>query len=85
MKRHNWSGQPGSHGSTTHRRVGSIGASAYPSRVMKGVRMPGHMGNAFRTTKELKVIKVDTEKALLFIKGSVSGARGTIVRIRKAR
>lgn len=85
MKRHNWSGQPASHGSTTHRRVGSIGASAYPSRVMKGVRMPGHMGNAFRTTKELKVIKVDTEKALLFIKGGVPGARGTIVRIRKAR
>jgi len=83
MKRHNWSGQPGGHGSTMHRRVGSIGASAYPSRVMKGLRMPGHMGNAPRTITNIKVLRIDKEKNLLFLKGSIPGARGAVVRIRK--
>lgn len=83
MKRHNWAGQPGSHGSTMHRRPGSIGSSAYPSRVIKGRNMPGHMGNAFVTIKNLKVLKVDKEKNILFLRGSIPGSRGSIVRIKK--
>ena len=83
MKRHNWAGQPGSHGSTTHRRPGSIGASAYPSRVIKGRDMPGHLGNAFVTIKNLRVLKVDKEKNILFLNGSIPGSRGSVVRIKK--
>jgi len=83
MKRHHWRGQPKSHGSTTHRRVGSVGASAYPSRIIKGLRMPGHMGNAFRTAKKLKVLKIDNEKNILFIRGCVPGPVKSIVRIKK--
>ena len=85
MKRHGWSGQPGSHGHTTHRRLGSAGASAYPSRIIKGLGMPGHMGDSFRTTKNLKILKVDKEKDLLFIQGNVPGARGAIVSLRKIK
>jgi large subunit ribosomal protein L3 len=83
MKRHHWRGQPKSHGSTTHRRVGSVGASAYPSRIIKGLRMPGHMGNAFKTAKKLKVLKIDNEKNILFIRGCVPGPVKSIVRIKK--
>lgn len=85
MKRHNWSGQPRAHGSTMHRRVGSVGASAYPSRIMKGKGMPGQMGNNFRTTKNLKVVKIDKDKNIVFVSGCVPGARGAIVRLRKVR
>ena len=85
MKRHGWSGQPAAHGHTTHRRLGSAGASAYPSRIIKGLGMPGHMGDSFRTTKNLKVLKVDKEKDLLFIQGNVPGARGSIVSLRKVK
>lgn len=85
MKKHNWSGQPGSHGSTMHRRPGSIGASAYPSKVIKGRSMPGHLGNVYETTKNLKILKIDKEKNILFIQGSIPGARGAIVRIRKVK
>lgn len=83
MKRHNWAGQPGSHGSTMHRRPGSIGSSAYPSRVIKGRSMPGHLGNAFVTIKNLKILKVDKEKNILFLNGSIPGSRGAVVRIKK--
>ncbi len=83
MKRHGWSGQPSSHGHTMHRRLGSAGASAYPSRIIKGLNMPGHMGNSFRTVKNLKVVKVDKDKDLIFLQGNVPGARGTIVRLKK--
>lgn len=85
MKRHGWSGQPGSHGHTTHRRLGSAGASAYPSKIIKGLGMPGHMGDSFRTTKNLKVLKVDKDKDLVFLQGNVPGARGTIVSLRKVK
>jgi len=85
MRRHHWSGQPRTHGSTTHRRVGSVGASAYPSRVIKGLHMPGHMGNNLRTTKNLKVVKVDKDKNVLFVSGCVPGARGAVVRLRKVK
>ncbi|UCG35144.1 MAG: 50S ribosomal protein L3 [Candidatus Omnitrophota bacterium] len=83
MKRHGWHGQPSSHGSTTHRRIGAAGACAYPGEILKGHRMPGHMGNAFRTIKNLKVIKVDPDNNLLFIKGSIPGARGTVIKVKK--
>ncbi len=85
MKRHNWSGQPGSHGSTSHRRIGSAGASAYPSKIIKGLKMPGHMGNSFQTIRNLEVIKIDKEKNLIFIEGSVPGSRGTLVKVKKIK
>jgi large subunit ribosomal protein L3 len=83
MKRHNWSGQPKSHGSTTHRRVGSVGASAYPSKIVKGHRMPGHLGNSTVTIKNLKIIKIDKQKSLLFVQGSCPGPRNSLVIIKK--
>jgi large subunit ribosomal protein L3 len=82
MKRHNWRGQPASHGSTTHRRIGSAGTTTYPGRILRGHRMPGHMGNVFRTIKNLKILKIDKEKKLLFIKGAIPGARGSVVKIK---
>jgi len=85
MRRHNWSGQPKAHGSTTHRRIGSAGASTFPGRIVKGHRMPGHMGDKFCTIKNLKILKIDREKQLLFIKGAIPGYRGTIVKLRKAK
>lgn len=85
MKRYGWAGQPGGHGSTMHRRPGSIGSSAFPSRVMKGKHMPGHMGDSFRTIKNLKVLRVDQERNLLFIEGSVPGSRGAIVKLTKTK
>jgi large subunit ribosomal protein L3 len=84
MRRHGWHGGPRSHGSTTHRRIGSAGASTYPARVIKGHRMPGHMGDVYRTTKNLKIVKIDKDKKLLFIEGSIPGSKGCIVKIRKA-
>lgn len=83
VKRHGWSGQPASHGSMSHRRIGSVGSNTFPGRVFKGLRMPGHMGNAFRTAKNLKVLKVDRSKNILLVEGSIPGARGAFVRIRK--
>ena len=73
MKRWGWSGGPGGHGSNHHRRVGSIGASADPSRTFRGRHMPGQMGNQRVTTQALRVMEVDIEKNLLFIKGAVPG------------
>jgi len=84
MKRHGWHGQPKSHGSTSHRRIGSAGASAYPSKIIKGLGMPGHMGNRFRTARNLKISKIDSDKNILFIKGNIPGARGAVVKLRKA-
>lgn len=85
MKRHGWSGQPKSHGSTSHRRIGSVGSSAYPSRIIKGLGMPGHMGDKFRTVANLKVVKADKNNNLLFVEGSVPGSRGTIVMIKRLK
>ncbi len=83
MKRHNWKGGPGGHGSMMHREVGSIGASSYPSRVFRGQTMPGHMGFERVTVHNLKVLKVDPEAGLLYVKGAIPGARSTLVFIRK--
>ena len=83
MKRWHWSGGPKTHGSTSHRRAGSIGSSTTPGRVIKGHHMPGHMGNGQVTTFGLKVIKVDTANNLLAVKGAVPGCKNNYVVIRK--
>ncbi|MDA8088957.1 MAG: 50S ribosomal protein L3 [Nitrospiraceae bacterium] len=83
MKRHNYSGGPGSHGSMFNRAPGSIGASSFPSRVWKGKTMPGHMGAERVTTKNLHIEDIRVEQNLILVRGSVPGAPGTIVEIRK--
>jgi large subunit ribosomal protein L3 len=82
IKRHNFSRGPVSHGSHNVRAPGSIGASAFPARVFKGMRMPGQMGNKRRTQKGLEIADIDAERNLLLIKGSVPGARNGIVEVR---
>ena len=84
VKRHHFAGGGGSHGSMHHRAPGSIGASSYPSRVVKGMRMGGHMGDARVTVRNLKVIRVDADNNLLLVEGSVPGGPNGIVVIRKA-
>ena len=85
MKRWNWKGGPQTHGSTSHRRVGSIGSTTTPGRVWKGHHMAGHMGAAQVTLQNLKVVKVDTEKNLLLVKGAVPGSKNSYLIIRKAK
>ncbi len=76
MKRHNYKGGPGSHGSMFNRAPGSIGSSAYPSRVWKNKGLPGHMGSEKVTVKNLEVVDVRKEQNLLLVKGAVPGAKG---------
>ena len=83
IKRHGWHGGPMTHGSMSHRRIGSNGANTDPGRVVKGHRMPGHYGNAWRTVKNVTVVKVDKERNLLYICGAVPGSKGTIVNVKK--
>lgn len=83
MKRHNYAGGPGSHGSTFNRAPGSIGASSFPSRVWKNKGMPGHMGSERVTVKNLTIVDVKVDQRLLLILGAVPGAKGTFVEIRK--
>jgi large subunit ribosomal protein L3 len=85
IKRHNFSRGPVSHGSHNVRKPGSIGASATPSRVFKGMKMSGHMGAARSTQLGLVVHEVDTERNLLLVRGSVPGPRRGIVEIRGVR
>ena len=84
MKRWHWRGGPGSHGSMFHRRIGSVGASSFPSRTWPGHHMPGRMGGATTTVQNLEVVKVDAEKNLLLVKGSVPGADNSLLYIRKS-
>lgn len=84
MKRHGMGGGPGGHGSTFHRRPGSIGQSADPAKVYKGKRMPGQMGNTNRTTQNIEVVQVDAEKHLLVLRGSVPGANGGLVEVKQS-
>ena len=84
MKRWHWKGTPMTHGSMSHRRVGSIGASSDPSRVFKGKTMAGHMGYDKVTVQNLKVIKVDLANNLLIVKGAVPGHTNTLLELRKA-
>jgi len=84
MKRHGWHGGAKTHGSMTHRRVGSIGASSYPSRVVKGHNLPGHMGAQQTTVRNLTVVQVDAENHVLYVRGAVPGAPGGILLIHRA-
>ena len=82
VKRWGFSGGDTSHGSRSHRVPGSIGASATPSRVMKGKKLPGRMGNKKITVKNLKVVDVVKEKNLILVKGSVPGSRGSLLEVK---
>lgn len=85
MKRWNWHGGPRSHGSMSHRRIGSIGASTSPGRVWKGQHLPGHMGNSTVTLQNLLVVNTDTQNNLLLVRGAVPGHKNSYLIIRKAK
>ncbi|MGD8376551.1 MAG: 50S ribosomal protein L3 [Acidobacteriota bacterium] len=85
IKRHGFGGGRATHGSMFHRAPGSIGPSAYPSRVYPGMRGPGQMGHRRITIKNLEVVQVDEEKNMLVVKGSVPGSRGTYLMIRRSK
>ena len=84
MKRHNFGGGAATHGSMFHRAPGSIGASSYPSRVVKGMRMAGRMGGKRVTTLNLRVVSIDTDQNLLLLRGAVPGAPNGVVLVRQA-
>jgi large subunit ribosomal protein L3 len=84
VKRHNFNRGPESHGSMNVRAPGSIGQSAYPSRVVKGMRSSGHMGDARVTVRGLTVARVDVENNLLMVRGAVPGPNGSVVIVKKA-
>lgn len=83
IKRHGYSRGPMAHGSKYHRASGSMGASATPSHVMKGKKLPGQMGNERSTMLNLEVVVVDTDKNVLLVKGAVPGIRGSVVAVRE--
>ncbi len=85
MKRHGFGGGRATHGSMFHRAPGSIGASADPSRVFKGTRMGGQMGNVRKTTQNLEVWQVRSDRNLLLLKGAVPGSRNGFIIIKKAK
>jgi len=84
VKRYGFAGGPASHGSMFHRRGGSYGMCQWPGHVIKGKKMPGHMGDKQRTVQNLTVVKVIPEKNLILIKGSVPGSRGSMLTVRTA-
>jgi len=85
LQRHNFAGQGASHGThKKHRAPGAIGACATPSRVFKGMRLPGQHGNSRVTTLNLEVVEADAERGLLLLKGSVPGPAGSVVFVRNA-
>ena len=83
VKRHKAGGGPNTHGNTKHRRPGSIGPGTDPSRVIKGKRMPGHYGAARHTQTHLRVEKIDAERNLIYLRGSIAGPTNGIVLVRK--
>jgi large subunit ribosomal protein L3 len=85
VKRWHYRGGDATHGSMFHRAPGGIGASSFPSRVWKGQHFPGHMGHERVTAKNLRVVKVDAEENLLFVRGSVPGPNGSYIMVRKSR
>ncbi len=85
MKRHGFAGGRASHGSMFHRAPGSIGSSAFPSRVLPGLRAPGQMGASRVTMKNLKIVKVDEENNLLYLRGAVPGAKQGYLAIQRAK
>jgi large subunit ribosomal protein L3 len=84
IKRHNFSRGPKTHGSDNYRKPGSIGPGTTPGRVYKGLKMGGHMGHDRVTLKKLRVIRVDAERNLILVKGSVPGAPGALTFVKKA-
>ena len=84
IKRHGFSGGPGGHGSHLHRAPGSIGQSADPAKVYKGKKMPGRMGNARVTVRNLEILTVDLDRNLLLVHGCVPGANGGVVMVKKS-
>lgn len=85
VKRWHWQGGPSGHGAMHHRRVGSIGASSFPSKVNRGQRLPGRMGNERKTVQNLEVLKVYKDKNVILVKGSVSGANNGYLEIKMAK
>jgi large subunit ribosomal protein L3 len=85
VKRHHFGGGANTHGSMFHRAPGSIGASSFPSRVLPGMRMAGHMGHSRVTVRNLEVIDVDTEDNVLIVKGAVPGPNGSYVVVRRSK
>ena len=85
VKRHHFRGGEGSHGSMFHRAPGSIGASSFPSRVVPGMRMGGHMGSEQVTVRNLEIIEVDLEENVLAVKGAVPGPNGAYVLVRRSK
>lgn len=83
VKRHGFAGRPATHGHPMSRNPGSLGPGTDPSRVIKGKKMPGQMGNVRKTVLNIEVVKVDPEKNLLFLKGGVPGSRGSYLLISK--
>lgn len=83
VKRWNYKGGRGTHGSMFHRRPGSIGSSAFPSRVIKGKKLPGRMGGKRRTTRGLRIVKIDLDNNLVLVRGAIPGFNGNYVSILK--
>ncbi len=81
MKRHNWGGGPGGHGSMHHRRIGSVGANTYPGRVLRGKTMPGHMGDVRVTVHNLRVMHVDLSENMILVKGAIPGCKNGLVSV----
>jgi large subunit ribosomal protein L3 len=84
IKRHHFGGGAATHGTMFHRAPGGIGASSFPSRVIKGKRFPGHMGSDRVTQRNLKIVRVDAENNLVLVRGAIPGAPGGILVLRKA-
>ena len=84
VKRYGFAGGPASHGSMFHRRGGSYGMCQWPGHVIKGKKMPGHMGDVRRTVQNLEIVKIIAEENLILVKGSIPGSRGSLVTVRTA-
>jgi large subunit ribosomal protein L3 len=85
VKRHHYKGGPETHGCKTHDMPGSIGASAWPSHVIKGRRLPGHMGDHRETSSNLVVVRIDKDHNLLVVRGAVPGGRNSLVMVRRTK
>ncbi|MEO0078050.1 MAG: 50S ribosomal protein L3 [candidate division WOR-3 bacterium] len=83
MRRWGWRGGPDSHGSMSHRRIGSVGSGTSPGRVLRGRTLPGHYGVERVTVKNLRVIRVEPERGCLYVRGAVPGYRGSVVLVTK--
>lgn len=84
MKRHNWRGGSGGHGSMHHRRIGSVGANTFPGRILKGKTMPGHMGDVRVTVQNLRVLQVDVENNMILVHGAVPGCKNGLVTVERS-